>query len=77
MTIGSDIPRFANGTPQSEKNVLVFTIEARTWEEAMAIRNLRLGWEPYQPGDPQDCPSCSSKYYPGGYGECWNCGYQA
>jgi hypothetical protein len=48
MTTGTDIPRYANGKPQSEKNVLVFTIEARTWEEAMAIRNLRLGWEPYQ-----------------------------
>lgn len=46
MTLGDDIPRNANGTPcfNSHTYVARFTIEARTWDEAMAIRNsARLG----------------------------------
>ena len=78
MTTGGDIPRFANGTPVSDENTLLFTIDARTWDEAKAIMNLRLGWEPYRPlGEPQDCPRCSSKYWPESYGECWSWGYAA
>ena len=68
--------REKNGTPQRVDYVLLFTVEPRTWDEAMAIRNLRLGWEPYQPaGESQNCPRCSSNYWPESYGECWNCGH--
>ena len=77
VVVGDDIPRFADGTPQSEKNSLLFTIDAATLDEAMAIRNLRLGWEPYRPGGKAaDCPNCAAMYYPESFGECWKCGYQ-
>lgn len=50
--------------------------EAASWEEAMAIYHLRMGFEPYQPnGDAEPCPNnCGAHYYPKGSGECPNCG---
>ncbi len=36
---------------------MLWEIDADTWEEAMAIRNLRMGFEPYKPlGAGQPCP---------------------
>ena len=55
----------------------LFTFHAATHEEAMSIRNLRMGWEPYQPeGAPAPCPSCEAWFYPEGSGQCWRCGPQ-
>jgi hypothetical protein len=54
---------------------LLWEFDAATDEEAMSIHFLRLGWAPYQPnGDPSNCPTCGSVYYPNGYGQCWKCG---
>jgi len=53
----------------------LWRIEAATWEEAMSIYNLRMGFGPYKPnGQPARCPRCSGWYYPEGSGECWQCG---
>jgi len=60
-----------------EKNAkLVHIIEAATYEEAMAIFNLRTGVEPYRPmGKPKLCSKgCGSFFYPEGSGECPYCG---
>jgi hypothetical protein len=55
----------------------VCAFDAATMEEAMAIRNLRMGWEPFRPqGAPGRCSNCGSWYYPEGSGECWQCGRQ-
>jgi hypothetical protein len=58
------------------KEKLLYKIEADTYEEAMAVHHIKMGWEPYKPmGDPQLCPnSCGSYYYPEGSGECPKCG---
>ena len=55
---------------------LMYSIEASTWEEAMAVHHIRMGWEPYQPsGEAQPCPhKCGALYYPQGSGFCRNCG---
>lgn len=71
---GEGPPTCANGEPQPDCEVMLWRIEAGTWEEACAIRNLRLGWEPYKPfGLAEPCPQCGSPYYPEGSGQCWNC----
>jgi hypothetical protein len=55
---------------------LLFRIQADTYEEALAVRNVKLGWSPYTPnGGPADCPNgCGGIFYPAGYAECPNCG---
>ena len=69
-------PRFADGRVDPDCTVLLFRIEAQTWDEARAIYNLRLGLEPYEPtGDAEPCPKCGALFYPKGRGECWKCGY--
>ena len=57
-------------------SVLLHSFNASTDEEASAIYNLRMGFEPYVPiGDPKQCPkNCGSYYYPEGSGQCPNCG---
>jgi hypothetical protein len=60
-----------------DKNAkLIHVIEAATGEEASAIYNLRMGFEPYKPaGKPAKCPKdCGSYYYPEGSGQCPYCG---
>ncbi len=53
---------------------LKYQIEAATFEEALAIHYLRMGYGPYQPGsEPLECPLCSNYYYLGS-GKCF-CGY--
>ncbi len=58
------------------KSDLIHIITASTHEEAMSIRNLRLGFEPYKPiGEAEPCPNgCGSYYFPMGSGECAYCG---
>ena len=56
--------------------VQLYSIEAGTWEEAMAIHHLRMGFEPYRAqGQPVPCAACSALLYPEGSGECWRCGF--
>ena len=55
---------------------LLHVIEAGTPEEASAVHNIKMGWEPYKPaGDPELCPKgCGSYYYSKGSGVCPKCG---
>jgi len=55
---------------------LLHVIEAETWEEAMAVHHIKMGWEPYKPeGEAEECPNgCGSLYYPKGSGQCPKCG---
>jgi hypothetical protein len=56
--------------------VLQYEFVSDTWEEAMAVHNLRQGWAPYVPnGDAAPCPQCAAHYYPHGSGDCWRCGH--
>ena|ERR1051325_11022753 len=58
------------------KAKLKYRIEADTFEEAMAVHHIKMGWSPYKPsGEPMSCPrSCGAIFYPEGSGECPNCG---
>jgi len=71
---GEDIPKyfFHDDIIKKEKKYVIW---AETFEEAMAIRNLREGFSPYTPmGTPIKCPKCDSHYYLGS-GECY-CGFK-
>lgn len=59
-----------------EDSLLMYVIEAATWEEAMAVHHIRQGWEPYDPGgEAAPCPNgCGALYYPQGSGMCRICG---
>jgi len=51
MVSGEERPKFADGSLQPDCEVLLWRIEAATFEEASAIHHLRMGWEPYKPMD--------------------------
>jgi len=54
----------------------LYSFEAHSWEEAMAIHHLRMGFEPYKPqGSPTPCVHCGALVYAAGSGQCWRCGY--
>ena len=55
---------------------LLHLVVADTWEEAMAVHHIKVGWEPYKPEGPAEpCPKgCGSYYYPKGSGQCPKCG---
>ncbi len=68
--------RFNDGTKDPEAEVMLYSFEAETYEEAMSIYYLRQGWAPYKPeGEAEPCPKCGSNYYPKGSGYCWKCSY--
>ncbi len=72
---GEGRPRFLNGKELPDCEILLWRIEAATWEEASAIHHLRMGDGGYQVnGLAKHCPKCGSMYYPKGSGECWQCG---
>ena len=74
MSEGESPPLFANGEPEPGCDVLLWRFEAGSHEEAMAIKNIRLGFGPYVPlGESAPCPKCGSMYYPEGSRQCWNC----
>jgi hypothetical protein len=74
---GIDPPRFNNGDVDPDCQVRLWTIEVGSLEEALAIRNLRCGWEPYEPeGEAEPCPTCGAMHYPMGSGQCWQCDHQ-
>ena len=63
----------AGGLPSDA--ILIWTVEANTWEDARRQQHEFLGWEPYEPsGPPEPCPKCGATYYPEGSGECPRCG---
>lgn len=67
-------PLLANGRPALDGAVLLWRVEAGSYEEAMAIRNIRLGFGAYVPQGPAAaCPKCAAMYYPAGSGQCWHC----
>jgi hypothetical protein len=68
---GKAPPVFGDGSTQSGCNRQLFQIEAATWEEAMAIYHLRMGWKPYAPGGQSKCESCGAVVF--GSGSCWRC----
>ena len=73
---GEDPPRTGNGEILEGCEVTVFSIEAHSHEEAMAIYHLRQGWEPYKPlGKASPCPECGALFYPEGSGQCWQCDF--
>ena len=55
---------------------LIHSFTAATFEEAMSIYYLRMGYESYKPqGEPKLCPqNCGSFYYPEGSSQCPYCG---
>lgn len=66
---GTARPQFSEDTP-----VLLWSVEVGSFEEALAIRNLRNGWEPYTPiGEPSPCPVCAAIHYADDSGQCWRC----
>ena len=78
FSAGEEPPRVANGEFMENCDVVLWRVEAATWEEAMAIRNLRCGYAPYQPvGEASPCPECGSLHYADGSGQCWNCDHGA
>lgn len=73
---GVNPPLLGDGSPVSDGAVLLWRIEAGSYEEAMAIRIIRLGYGAYVPHGPAAaCPKCTSIYYPEGSGQCWNCDF--
>ncbi len=77
LVSGEVPPRFANGELQPDCDVLLWRIEVGSYDEAMAIRNLRLGYGPYVPhGDAAPCPACGAMYYPDSSAQCWNCDHE-
>ena len=60
----------------SDKAKLLHRVEADMPEEAMAVHHIKMGWAPYEPmGEASECPrGCGAMFYPGGSGECPNCG---
>jgi hypothetical protein len=60
----------------SEEAKFLHRVEADTPEEAMAVHYIKMGWAPYLPmGEASECPrGCGAMFYPGGSGECPNCG---
>ncbi len=59
-----------------ENAKLLYKVEADTWEEAMSLHYIKMGWSPYIPeGEPEECPNgCGAVFYPKGSGDCPNCG---
>jgi len=71
----SDQLRAQQSNPATKLTRKLFEVDAHTFEEALAIYHLRMGWEPFQPeGDGEPCPKCAAMFYPKGSGECWRCG---
>lgn len=74
LVCGEEPRHFMKGTVDPDCQILIWRIEACSWEEAMAIYNLRQGWAPYNPGTPAEpCPKCGALFYPLGSGQCWQC----
>ena len=60
----------------TDKAVLLHRVEADTFEEALAVHHIKMGWRPFVPmGEAKECPKgCGAMFYPEGSGECPNCG---
>jgi len=59
----------------SASAIHLYSVEANSWEEAMAIHHLRMGYAPYKPcGVPEPGLDCGALVYVDGSGQCWQCG---
>jgi len=77
LSYGKEPLRFPNGEIDEECEVMLYSFEACSHEEAMAIYYIRQGWAPYKPeGEAAPCPECGSMLYPKGSNECWSCNYK-
>ncbi len=76
FSLSENIQRDKTNGIMSENAKLLHTVEADTWEEAMAVHYQKMGWSPYSPeGEAESCPNnCGATFYPEGSGECPNCG---
>lgn len=64
----------AKNLPKDQRVRLIHSVDLPTWEEAMAVHFIRMGWDPYKPeGRPIECPACGAMYYPRSSGDCWKC----
>jgi hypothetical protein len=65
----------ANGN-LTDKAKLLHRVEADTFEEALAVHYIKMGWRPFVPmGEAKECPrGCGAMFYPEGSGECPKCG---
>lgn len=60
--------------PKEERKRLVHCVDLPTFEEALAVHHLRMGWGPFKPmGNAEPCPACGAFYYPEGTGACYRC----
>ena len=74
LSSGTERPKTADGSDVPNLGERLWTIDAATYEEAMAIYNLRCGHEPYLPsGQASPCPRCGALIYARGSGQCWRC----
>jgi hypothetical protein len=69
---------FNDGSKDPDAELMLYSFEAETFEEAMSIYYIRQGWVPYKrDGEAEPCPKCGALYYPKGSGECWQCHYNS
>ena len=60
---GEDRPKTGNGEPMCDCIFPVWRVEAGSYEEAMAIYNIRRGFGPYKPmGEAAPCPKCGAAF---------------
>lgn len=75
--MGDERPKTGNGEFVWNCVFPLWQVEIGSYEEAMAIYNIRCGYGPYQPcGKSAPCPKCGVTYYPGGSAQCWNCDHE-
>ena len=78
LMAGLDPLTFNDGSIDPDAEIMLYSFDAETYEEAMSIYHIRQGWAPYKPGgDSEYCPKCSAIFYPNGSGECWQCHFQS
>lgn len=77
LAVGKKPPLLDKDKSDPDCEKVFWKIETNTWEEAMSIHYLRLGFAPYKPmGKAKPCPNCGAIFYPDGSGECWSCAYE-
>jgi hypothetical protein len=66
-TAGRRSETLVSFNPEGPPPVLIWTVEAETYLEAMALYHAHMGWEPYQPMDGVDYEEVD-RLYQGGDG---------
>ena len=74
LSSGTERPKTGDGSDAPDFGGRLWTFEAATYEEAMAIYHLRCGYQPYLPnGRASPCPRCGALLYAQGSAQCWRC----